>query len=288
MFKQRLTTALILVPLVLLGLYYSNLTCFSAASLFLLLICAIEWQQLIPLNNSPKHRSSKNKPFQQISLVAHQSIFFISLFIAMLLAHFLLSYWLGVGLLLWLLILLAIFFFPQSQLMWGYPFVVSLFSLVLLPLFAESLMTIYQMNEGKALIVYLLLLVWAADIGAYLAGKLWGKYKLIPKVSPGKTIEGVAGGGFLSLSIAIAAYFYFQPSYPIQWNYPLAIWFAMATFVFIMALIGDLLISMLKRRVHLKDTGHLFPGHGGILDRLDSLIAAAPAFYFALKISQGT
>ena len=265
MFKQRLITGLILAPLVLLSIYYSNLLFFIGVTVLLLLACGIEWQQLIPL-----------------SKVKSKVIFFACLLSAMVLIHLVFNYWLGLGLILWLLIVFALCYYPKSQLLWGTPLIVSLSAIVLLPLFAQSLINIYQMQDGKALIVYLILLVWGADIGGYLAGQLWGKHKLIPSVSPGKTIEGVVGGSILSIIVALVAYPYFQKnSVLILWD-KIILWLVMAVFGFIMALIGDLFISMLKRRVHIKDTGSIFPGHGGVLDRLDSLIAAAPAFYFAL------
>lgn len=272
MFRQRLITGLILAPLILLSIFYSNLVVFIGVTSVLLVACGTEWLQLIPFS----HLRSK---------VA----FLAGLLIAMTLIHLVFYYWLGLGLFIWFLILFALCTYPKSQFLWGTPLVVVIFSMVLLPLFSQSLINIYQMPDGKALIVYLLFLVWGADIGGYFAGKLWGQHKLISAVSPGKTIEGVIGGSILTTLVALLAYFYFQSNFGLFLSHKVLLWMAMAIFVFIMALIGDLFISMLKRRVHLKDTGNLIPGHGGILDRLDSLIAAAPAFYSALYwISQGT
>ncbi len=265
MFRQRLITGLIMAPLLLLSIYYANLVLFTGISVILLIACGIEWLQLIPVT----HKLIK-------------LIFISCLIITMILIRDVSYYWLKLAFVVWPLIVMALCSFPKSQRLWGTPLVVSLLSVVLLPLFAHSLISIYQMPDGKALIVYLLFLVWGADIGGYCSGKLWGQHKLIPAVSPGKTIEGVIGGSILTAFVAVLAYFYFQPNAGLIPSQRVILWIVMAIFVFIMALIGDLLMSMLKRRVHLKDTGNLIPGHGGILDRLDSLIAAAPAFYFAL------
>ena len=136
-----------------------------------------------------------------------------------------------------------------------------------------TLVAIYQQAQGKQLVVYLLFLVWAADTGAYLAGKRWGRHKLIPAVSPGKTIEGTLGGMLLALLVAYLGTYYFNP-------HSAVIWYAIAGGIALISIVGDLFISMLKRRSKLKDTGSIFPGHGGVLDRIDSLIAAMPLFYY--------
>lgn len=265
MFRQRLLTTLVLVPLVLAAIYYSNFWVFASVVVLMMMACGLEWLQLIPLH----HLTTK-------------IVFLLLLFCISLVIHYVYSYWLLLGLGLWLLIFLALLSYPRSQALWGHSFIIALFCLLLLPLFGQSLMSIYELESGKNLIVYLMCLVWAADIGAYLAGKLWGKHKLIPAVSPGKTIEGVAGGIFLCMLVALAGYYYFKPQAALAWG-------IIALLVFMISLLGDLFISMLKRRSHLKDTGHLLPGHGGILDRLDSLIAAAPAFYFGLEyLASGT
>ncbi|KTC78053.1 phosphatidate cytidylyltransferase [Legionella brunensis] len=265
MFKQRLLTTLVLVPLVLVALYYATNLIFASIVIVLLLGCALEWLQLIPA-----HRG-----WTKIA-------FIITLFVLAWLYQYGFNYWLLTGLVLWLLILIAVVYFPASQAVWGYSWVVAIGGLVVLPLFAQSMIRIHHQEHGKALILYLLFLIWAADIGAYLSGKQWGRHKLIPAVSPGKTIEGSLGGFILSMLLAVGGYFYFQPQSP-------AIWFFIAAVTALISILGDLFISILKRRAKLKDTGHLLPGHGGVLDRLDSLIAASPLFYFGLRfLAPGT
>jgi CDP-diglyceride synthetase len=252
MLKQRVFTAIILIPLVLLAIYCSSSWLFAGLVLTLLLFCAFEWLPLIPV-----------KPLWL------QFIFIASLLFITWLMHFYYINWLVASMLLWCLITVAVLYFPKSQSIWAYPSIVFLAGLFVLPLFAQSLLNIYVLS--KDLIVYLLLIVWAADIGAYFAGKQWGQRKLIPLVSPGKTREGVLGGFLFSMLIAIGGYFYFKPLYSMNW-------FLIAIGTAVISVIGDLFISMLKRRVKVKDTGQLLPGHGGFLDRLDSLIAALPLF----------
>ncbi|WP_028388319.1 phosphatidate cytidylyltransferase [Legionella fairfieldensis] len=260
MFKQRLLTTLILVPLVLFAIYYASDWFFTSVILLLLFACAIEWSGLIPV--------------RQLGL---KVIFIISIFLSFWLtydnSHF--NYWLITGMLIWGLIFIAILGFPVSQRIWGYSFIITGAGLLLLPLFAQCLLLIYHQPQGPDLIVYLLFLVWAADIGAYLVGRQWGKHKLIPWVSPGKTVEGALGGFILALLIALGGYFYFRPDASLGW-------FLLAVITTLFSMMGDLFISMLKRRSKIKDTGHLLPGHGGVLDRLDSLIAASFLFYCGL------
>jgi phosphatidate cytidylyltransferase len=189
------------------------------------------------------------------------------------------SYWLTIGLVAWVFICIAILTFPKSQQYWGYPVIVACICFLLLPLFIQSLIHLYYLPQGKTLLLYLLFLIWASDIGAYITGKRFGKHKLIPQVSPGKSWEGVMGGFLLAMAIAVISSMYFKPI-------SLFFWFGLAIFTVIISIFGDLFISILKRRCHLKDTGTLIPGHGGVLDRLDSLIAALPLFYFGLTFIQ--
>jgi CDP-diglyceride synthetase len=262
-FRQRLLTAVVLVPLVLLVIYYANLWLLGTVIGFLVLVGGWEWTQLIPI------RSVVSK------------LFFIALLLlALYVSQSLFDGWLILGLVLWVGVLFSVLSFPASQKFWGNRWIVGISCLLLLPLFENTMAAIYQYPQGRTLIVYLLCLVWASDTGAYLAGKCWGRYKLIPKVSPGKTIEGSLGGLILAMFVAIIGYAYFKPS-------SLMGWYFTAAATSLISILGDLSISMLKRRSKLKDTGSIFPGHGGVLDRLDSLIAAAPLFYYGIQLTFG-
>lgn len=256
MFKKRLMTALILIPLVLGMIYFASPTVMGLAILLIFLALSWEWLSLIPI---------ENLIYKIIAIFAVLLIFLVSV-----------QYWdifLQINFVVWAFIMLAILTYPKTEKVWGNPYVVSSFSAFVLTTFLSILYVFVLEDESSDALVYLLLLVWAVDIGAYLFGKKFGKTKLIPSVSPGKTIEGTLGGMFLALTIAAAGYCYFNPERA-------DLWFLHASAVVILAIFGDLFISMLKRRAHVKDTGNILPGHGGVLDRLDSLIAALPFFYY--------
>ncbi|NOR40680.1 MAG: phosphatidate cytidylyltransferase, partial [Gammaproteobacteria bacterium] len=127
--------------------------------------------------------------------------------------------------------------------------------------------------DGPKLTLMLLVLVWLADSGAYFAGRQWGKTKLAPAISPGKTWEGVYGGLLSSLVFAAVAGGLYSHSFGWTLKFMLV---AAVTVLFSVA--GDLLESLMKRHSGIKDSGHIIPGHGGIFDRIDGLVAAAPMF----------
>lgn len=259
MLKQRVLTALVLIPLVLFGIHASSTLLLSMMVAGLLLLLGSEWCSLIPLNRSTQ---------------GPLMVFYV-LMLLMLCGGcwHLFDAWLCVGLLLWLGLFVLIWGYPHFKSFWGHRVVVALWGFIELPLFAISLMKLCALPQGRDLFIYLLFLVWAADTGAYFAGKRFGRHRLIPHVSPGKTMEGLLGGCVLSLFVALCGYVWFQPEHGIRWG-------LLALGVVLISTQGDLFISMLKRRCQLKDTGSLLPGHGGVLDRLDSLIAAVPWFYF--------
>jgi phosphatidate cytidylyltransferase len=136
------------------------------------------------------------------------------------------------------------------------------------------LLLIEEPHRGVVYVFYLLLIIWAADIGAYFAGRAFGRVKLAPQVSPSKTWEGLLGGlaGGLVLALAGAAVLHL----------PLLAAAALGLGVVIASVIGDLTESMFKRHAGLKDSSQLLPGHGGILDRIDSLISGVPFFVLGL------
>ncbi len=127
---------------------------------------------------------------------------------------------------------------------------------------------------GEWLVLFLAVVTWASDIGAYYAGTLWGKHPLLPSISPKKTVEGVLGGLVLAVGVAFLAQQWFTS------ELSLADAVILGVLLTIAGLLGDLFESMIKRRTGVKDSGGILPGHGGMLDRLDSLLFAAPTFYY--------
>jgi phosphatidate cytidylyltransferase len=184
------------------------------------------------------------------------------------------SYILYAALIFWILALSVICIYPRGQSLWGNSIVLrSLMGvMVLVPcIFAINL--IHASPQGAFILLFLFVLIWSADIVAYFVGKKWGKHKLLPEVSPGKTWEGVLGGLVAAMLVALSVLWGFKlPS--AEWPWAIALSFT--TIIF--SVVGDLFESMLKRNVNLKDSGQWLPGHGGLLDRVDSLTAAAPVF----------
>jgi phosphatidate cytidylyltransferase len=129
--------------------------------------------------------------------------------------------------------------------------------------------------QGPLLLFFLVVLVAAADVGAFFGGRRFGRHKLAPFVSPGKTWEGLFCGMLAAAGVAALG--------GLLLGQPLAWWVSVSVAVALVSVVGDLVESMFKRRAGLKDSGHLLPGHGGVLDRIDSLTAAGPAFLLALN-----
>lgn len=135
-------------------------------------------------------------------------------------------------------------------------------------------------EAGRKLLLGLLFIVWAADIGAYYTGRKFGRRSLAPAISPGKTIEGVYGAIVAGLLVAIIFAM-------ILWQKLSLYWIVLALLVIIFSIVGDLVESREKRTAGTKDSGRLLPGHGGLLDRIDSTLAATPVFVFGALLPIG-
>jgi phosphatidate cytidylyltransferase len=131
----------------------------------------------------------------------------------------------------------------------------------------------HDFPEGSKLVYFLLLVVWLGDSGAYYVGKTFGKHKLSPRISPKKTIEGLMGGVAASVITALVIHFTFFPEFPLLHA------IIAGVILSISGVIGDLAESMWKRSADVKDSGTLLPGHGGFLDRFDSILFTAPILY---------
>lgn len=180
----------------------------------------------------------------------------------------------------WCFALLCIKAYPQSGAWWGSIWMrLSMGWLALLPAWLACAYLRLQIH-GEWKVMFLLALVAAADIGAYFSGTQFGKHKLAPAVSPGKSWEGFFGGLAASAVFAFAVW-------SLLWaqQLPLLILLIIAALTMVASVIGDLLESMLKRYRGVKDSGNILPGHGGILDRFDSISAAAPVFALGLLLT---
>lgn len=131
----------------------------------------------------------------------------------------------------------------------------------------------HDFDVGWKLIFFLLLVVWLGDSGAYYVGKSFGKHKLSPRISPKKTIEGLLGGFGASIITALVIHFTFFPEFPLVHAIIAGVLLSFA------GVVGDLAESMWKRSADVKDSGTLLPGHGGFLDRFDSILFTAPILY---------
>jgi phosphatidate cytidylyltransferase len=148
--------------------------------------------------------------------------------------------------------------------------------LVLVPTFIGLLQLRLGLDRGAEWTLFVLILVWAADTGAYVAGKNFGRHRLAPQVSPGKTWEGMAGGMLLVAVVAVAGAWWFDA--------PRLSFVLLCLLTAVFSVIGDLTESMFKRHAGVKDSGRMIPGHGGLMDRLDSITAAVPVFALGLSM----
>lgn len=154
-----------------------------------------------------------------------------------------------------------------------------------------ALPALHEQPNGPSLVVFLLFVVWAGDIAALYSGRAWGKRKMAPTISPNKTWVGAAGsmvGSLLTawVLIQLAALLQAHDSVVLAYSDNLEYWLIMAAVVNLAAQVGDLAESALKRSAGVKDSGDLLPGHGGVLDRIDALLLAAPALWYAQMIYQ--
>lgn len=268
MLKLRVLTALILAPLAIWGTLALPGDWFAAILGAIFALGAWEWSRLAGL--------------QQVVLRHFYVAIIVAIMIALLHREtigLLLFITAAIGVLWWLIALVFVFFYPAGSTVWkSYPSLVS-FAGVLTLLPGWLSLAGLQWHVGPRYALFVMLLVWGADVGAYFAGRAFGRSKLAPAVSPGKTWAGVWGAMATTIVITVAGVpLLGQPMHDLYWMLPLTV------VVVAMSIVGDLTESMFKRMADVKDSGGLLPGHGGILDRIDSLTAAAPVFVFGFLL----
>lgn len=256
MLKQRLITALALIPIAIYVVIWAPLWLFIAISYLMIGVACWEWSRLAGW------KDSQSRSFATLGMV-----------LLILCSGFLGLKWLfALAMLAWCVMTVFISAYPKAATVWSRPSVIFALGVILLSAFTVNWIDLRI--ESPLLLLYVLLLVWAADTGAYFAGKTVGKHRLVPQVSPGKTIEGLLGG--VLAAIIVSSVFRYST---LEFSYlPWAWWWLLAGLTVLISVVGDLLISVFKREQGVKDSGQLLPGHGGILDRIDSWIAAVTLF----------
>ncbi|VFP87430.1 phosphatidate cytidylyltransferase [Candidatus Erwinia haradaeae] len=276
MLRMRCITSLVLIPIIILALFYLPILLFGITIFLISMLAAWEWCPLAGLS-SCCHRV--------FFIILCGLILFISMFDilsgnALKGAHWLrIPDMLWVSIWWWILAIPLVLFYPSSALLWRNSRVLSiLFGLLTIWSFFCGMLAVrqyhYQFDHivGAWRLLYLLILVWGIDSGAYLFGKVFGKHQLVPKISSGKTWEGLLGGLFSAFII-----FFLFTQLKILSVAPISL-FLCSIFTVLASILGDLSESIFKRAAGIKDSGKLIPGHGGILDRIDSLTSAAPIF----------
>nr|WP_232806442.1 MULTISPECIES: phosphatidate cytidylyltransferase [Providencia] len=271
--KYRLLTAIILIPIVIAALFLLSPANFGLVVIAVCALGAWEWAQFVGWHSQAK-RIGLAVVFAAI-LLAMQ--FFIS-DINQFSSEPMILYGLWAGLIWWGIAIILVVTYPASA-SWGKSVVIRLLFgvLTIIPFYCGMMVlrTVgYQSDTffGAWWLLYVMLLVWGADSGAYAFGRTIGRNKMAPKVSPGKTWEGLVGG-LITAGIISWLFSAFAPI-PVMPDYLLVT----SIIVVVVSVFGDLTESMFKRQSGIKDSSHLIPGHGGILDRIDSLTAAIPVF----------
>ena len=272
MLKQRILTALVLAPIMIGGIFYLPLGQFKLFIAAIVTLGAWEWANLSGIK-------------MQVGRVAYAGIIAALIwlvefegFVQEVDVLYLAFAW-------WVLAFILVALHPKLKSLWGSAPVRLLMGLaILLPMWVGFVqIKSYPFNDY--LIMYVMFVVWGADVGAYFAGRTFGKHKLAPSVSPGKTWEGVYGGLLVTFLMALGGGYLLESKAGLsldltQWVLLIVLTLAI-TFV---SVVGDLIESMVKRHRGIKDSSHLLPGHGGVMDRIDSMTAALPMFALALSV----
>tara|TARA_B100000989_G_scaffold170333_1_gene127616 strand:+ start:57971 stop:58777 length:807 start_codon:yes stop_codon:yes gene_type:complete len=265
--KKRVITALILIAIVIAALFYLPSIGFKIFTGFFILLAAWEWGHLIGCSS-----------------LWHKIGFCLAILLALFATNYAAPLWILGGSVVWWLVALGwMILYPKGADFWRQnQWLKYLLGFVMLLPAWYGVNYLHDRPQGPALVLLLLLIIWGADSGAYFAGRRWGKQKLAEKLSPKKTLQGVFGGLVTAFVLAAVCIYAAQ----LQLG-QLPFVGILILFTVMLSIMGDLFESMLKRMQDVKDSGSLLPGHGGVLDRVDSLTAAAPGFALGVLFLAG-
>jgi phosphatidate cytidylyltransferase len=258
---KRIITGLFLAIFAIVATFLFPTFAFGVVCGVVVSLAAIEWLSLMQLN-----------------AWRDRTLFLIALWFAMWIAYHHTLIVQAVALIFWIAAFLLLLL-PISALDWlKSRFVMIPMGLLMLGSTWGAAVAIH--NISHLVMFYMIMLVCFGDTGAYFTGVKWGKHKMAPNLSPKKSYEGLLGGLIVG-SIAGMSMVLLMPE---QSGMRLLLWLGLGIFLLLVAALGDLFESLLKRLTNIKDSGSLLPGHGGVLDRVDSLCAALPVFYLAAKV----
>ncbi|MDQ8039526.1 MAG: phosphatidate cytidylyltransferase [Rickettsiella sp.] len=265
MLKLRILTALILIPLVIVGIFYLSQWAFMVITALITLLAAWEWSRL----------SGWIELTRRSFFVGFQCVILLSLMVFPTPAKWV---WMVLlGLLFWLILSIYLLNARRQPILPQIPSPVRVGLGWLILTLCWAALQLLHLNPFYLL--FMLLIIWLADTAAYVSGRLWGQHLLAPTLSPKKTWEGMIIGLVTTFFTAMLIQTFFKGVKPYLWQI-----FVLVLLTSLASIAGDLFESQLKRLEGLKDSGHLLPGHGGILDRIDSLLAAAPVFAGSLLL----
>lgn len=280
----RIITGVILIAAVLAWLFIASYPIFTIGALFIYMVGAYEMGPLL---------GYKSKlPFTALAMVAASALFFMAppgLYIEQAVPATV-KYVIASGLIVWITSLPLLIKYPHDIAWHQYKVVNTILGLLMLLPFLAGLLVLrshhYQEDPlvGAYLVLAVMALVWCADSGAYFTGRFLGKTPMLPRVSPKKTMEGLAGG---LLTALVAMIIFVKFGLFGDYGKDLVSLLIAAPLCIVFSVVGDLVESMLKRLVNIKDSGKIFPGHGGMLDRIDSQLAAIPMFLTVSMLISG-
>lgn len=287
--KERIITGIILIAVVLGCMFVTQ----KPAPIFLLLVslaavASYEWFKLMPKApleqdgvidfKKAKKRQTDTYLYGLISAWISGLLMVIPLIGSMGESFAVLKYGIVVVVIYWLISIYWVLTYPKNDGHW-YNKALYIVGAILIPVAAFSMFFLWKMSPWW--LMYVFLLVWGADSGAYFVGRKWGKTKLSPMVSPNKSIEGLIGGIVTTVVIMFLVLNFSQLSLNIMQSF---VFLVISVITVLASVQGDLFESMIKRRSGFKDSGRILPGHGGVLDRVDSLLSATPVFLCGLYL----
>lgn len=261
--RARILTALVLAPLAIVGVLYLPSTAFALAFGLVLCMAIWEWTRVIGF---------RRRRLQLLAVVVNAAIMATLLVLDP--VHWLLPIaWIGVAWWCLAIVWLRAFDFAAAPTRVNLEIKILVGSVMVVPAWVAAWVIHREPDNGPWWTLFVLMLIWVADVAAYFSGRRFGLHKLAPRISPGKTREGVYGALIGSMLFTAIAGWVIKP---VPVGHLLLILLATVTVLF--SIVGDLFESLIKRQANLKDSGSLLPGHGGMLDRIDSVLAAFPIF----------